>query len=401
MVYRQGIMTKLRSSKWPLFALAAGVVVLALAGLALLGAYFFLSRQPDAQSGWVDPVAAAQNEAVAPDLAVLTLAGEPDERIIRAALDAGEVETAYVTLANSVLLPDNLRSGSWLLLASHYQQRDPARAAVGYQAALDLAALGPALSDTARADLSLQAARGYAALGKPQIARLALAQAENIARYSLVLLPAQRRTLLGQVIDAYQALGDVSAAAAIRARLDAYAAGPGITVNAGGQLLPTLRGGVVLPQPVAAALTARQQAAANLAARWLSAPSSTRETLAQALGQALKDEEVARDAFYAGADQLALPDRLALLHDKLAWLGVKYRAALGGYGVSLVPEWESQADDVHTALASTYTELINGYGQQLDTLDSVEAALARVELLRQGVLWTRSGLVSQAPPSSR
>ena len=148
----------------------------------------------------------------------------------------------------------------------------------------------------------------------------------------------------------------------------------------------------MLPQPVAAALTARQQAAAILAARWLSAPSATRETLTQALGQALKDEEVARDAFYAGSDQLALPDRLALLHDKLAWLGVKYRAARGGYGVSLVPEWESQAEDTHTALASTYTDLINGYGQQLDTLDAVEAALARVELLRQGVLWTRLGL---------
>ena len=227
-------MTKLRSSKWPLFALAAGVVLLALAGLALLGAYFFLSRQPAAESGWVDPVAAAKNEAVAPDLAVLTLAGEPDDRIIRAALDAGEVETAYATLANSVLLPDNLRSGSWLLLASQYQPSDPARAAVGYQAALDLAALGPALSDSARADLSLQAARGYAALGKMQIARLALAQAENVARYSLVLLPAQRRALLGQVIEAYQALGDASAAAVIRERLDTYAAGPGITVNAGG-----------------------------------------------------------------------------------------------------------------------------------------------------------------------
>jgi hypothetical protein len=385
-------MTKLRSSRWILIALTAGVIVLALAGLGLLGAYFFLSRQPAEDVKWVNPVAAVQSKAVAPDLAVLTLAGEPDDRIIRAALDANEVETAYATLAHSVMLPDNLRSGGWLLLARHYQQSDPARAAIGYQAALDLASLGPVLSDSARADLSLQAARGYAALGKTEIARLALAQAENIARYSLTLLPAQRRTLLGQVADAYQAQGDAASAAALRERLDAYAAGPGVTVSAGEQLLPTLRGGVVLPQAVATALAARQQAAANLSARWLSASSSSRDALAQALGQALREEDIARDAFYAGADQLALPDRLALFHDKLAWLAAKYRVALGGYGISLVPEWEARTEELHTDLANTYTELINGYGQQLDTLDAVDAARARVELLRQGVLWTRLGL---------
>jgi hypothetical protein len=219
-----------------------------------------------------------------------------------------------------------------------------------------------------------------------------LAQAENIGRYSLSLLPAQRRTLLSQVADVYRTLEDAGSASAIRERLDAYAAGPGVTMTAGAQLLPKLRGGVVLPQSVASAMAARQQAAADLAARWLSASSASREALVQALGKALTDENAARDEFYAGADKLALPDRLALLHDKLAWLAVKYRAAQGGYGISLVPDWETQTEEIRTALANTYTELINGYGQQLDTLDAAEAAQARVELLRQGVLWSRLGL---------
>ena len=93
---------------------------------------------------------------------------------------------------------------------------------------------------------------------------------------------------------------------------------------------------------------------------------------------------------------MSLADRLALLHDKLAWYVVKYRVAQRGYGVSLVPEWEAQVTDIATALSSTYTELINGYGQQLDTLDATEAVQARVELLRQGVLWTRLGLFPDA-----
>lgn len=385
-------MKKLRSPNWLLVALVVGVIVLVLAGVALLGAYFVLSRQQATDDDWVNPVGAVQGKSVAPDLAILTLAGEPDDRIIRAALDAGEVETAYATLAHSVLLPDNLRSGGWLLLGKEYQQRDPARAEVGYQVALDLAVLGPSLGDMARADLSLQVARGYAALGKAQIARLALAQAENVGRFSLSLLPAQRRVLLGQVADLYQTLGDPGSARAIRERMEAYAAGPGVTIPGGTQLLPTLRGGVVLPEAVTAAIAARQRAAADLAARWLSASSASRHTLAQALGKALLDEDAVRAEFYAGADNLALPGRLALLHDKLAWLAVKYRAALGGYGVSLVPDWEAQTEEIRTALANIYTELINGYGQQLDTLDALEAALARVELLRQGVLWSRLGL---------
>jgi hypothetical protein len=369
------------------------MIVLALAGVALLVAYFLLARQPAPTSGgWINPVAAVQEEAVAPDLAVLPLAGEPDDRVVRAAIDAGELETAYATLANSMLLPDNVRSGSWLLLSRQYQGKEPERAVIAYQAALDLASLGPSLSDMGRADLSLQAARGFAALDKPKIARLALAQAENIARYSVTLLPAQRRALLGQVADAFQVLGDAQAARSLREQLDTYAAGPGITLSAAAQYLPTLRGGVVLPEAVVSAMAARQGAAADLAARWLSVSGSGRDTLAQALGQALLSEDAARDEFYLGADQMALADRLALLHDKLAWLAVKYRVAQRGYGVSLVPEWEAQVDDIAAALSTAYTELINGYGQQLDTLDATEAVQARVELLRQGVLWSRLGL---------
>ncbi len=385
-------MKRLRSPNWLLVALVVGVIVLALVGVALLGTYFILSRQHATDAGWVNPVEAVQGTAVAPDLAILTLAGEPDDRIIRAALDSREPETAYATLAHSTLLPDNLRSGGWLLLARNYQQQDPARAEIGYQVALDLAALGPNLGDMSRADLSLQAARGYAALGKSQIARLALAQAENIGRYSLSLLPAQRRALLNQVADVYQVLADAASARTIRERIEAYAAGPGVTVPSGESLLSTLRGGVVLPQSVASAMAARQQAAADLAARWLSSSSGSRETLTQALGKALTDEDAAREEFYAGADTLPLSDRLVLLHDKLAWLAVKYRAAQGGYGISLVPDWETQVEEIRTTLASTYTELINGYGEQLDTLDASEAAQARVELLRQGVLWSRLGL---------
>ncbi len=383
-------MTRTGKSRWLIAGLVAGFVLLALVGAALLGAYLYLSRQSQPEVGWVNPVESVRGEAVAPDLAALTLAGETDERVFRAALDAGEKETAYATLAYSLLMPDNVRGGHWLLLGPYSQEGMPERATVCYQVALDLAALSPALSDSARADLSLQAARGYSRLGESQAARLALAQVENIARYGLELLPAQRRAVLAQLADAYRALGDGAAAASLRREPDAI--GPGVAVEPRPLLLPTLRGSVVLPAEVTAAIVARQAAAAELAAGWFSADEDRRAELARQLGDALREEDRVRAGFYATAEDLPTADRLALLHDQVTWLTVKYRVARGDLGTSLVPEWEGQVLEVRKALAEGYTRLINGYGQQVGTLDAADAAQARVELLRQGVLWIRLGL---------
>jgi hypothetical protein len=382
-----------KSNRWFYF-LIAGLVLLTLVGLALLGAYFLTNQaRPAAVThGWVNPLEAVHSSAVAPDMAVLPLAGYADERAVDAALDAGELDTAYTTLAYSTLTPDALRIGRWLLLAQRLQASDPQRAAIAYQTALDQSALAAGLNDVARADASLQIARGLAVLGDSTASRLALAQAENIARYSLTLLPAQRRNLLQQVANGYQAAGDAQTAAAIRAKLDSASAGPGIKVEPAAPLLPTLRGSVVLSAQVTEALAARQRAAANLANGWLKAAPGERKNLAAALGQALETEDTARADFYTGAAKLSTADKLALMHDKVSWLTVKYEVARGVYGTSLVPGWEKQAEDIRTQLASAYTDLINGYGQQLDTLSAGDATLGRVELLRQGVLWTRLGL---------
>jgi hypothetical protein len=390
--YAPGPARSVGSTRWRQVGLLIAVVILAVAGLVLLGTYFYLSRQTPAVTGWADPQAGIKASAIAPDIAVLTLAGEPDERIIRAALDAGERETANATLAYSVLLPDTVRSGQWQVLANAYQATDPARAGAAYLAVADLAALGPTLGDPARADISLQAARGFAAVDRAWLAPLLIAQAENIARHSPTLLPAQRRDLLNQVAGAYERLGQVDAARTIRDNITAYSAGPGLLVGRTEPLLPSLRGTVVLPADVIAAMSARQQAAAAMAARWLGADPSERTSLAGTLGKALEQEDAARSALYSSAGSLSLADSLALLHDGINWLTIKLRVARGAFGTSLVPAWETQADAIATELAQAYTDLINGYGRQLDTLDPVDALAARVELLRQGVLWVRLGL---------
>jgi hypothetical protein len=390
---RTSDMRSLSESNRLILGLAAGVVVLLFLGGVLLGAYFYLSRQSKADLGWVSPLDSVAGESVAPDLAALSLAGESDERIFRAALDAGEKETAFASLAYSLLMPDNIRGGHWLLLVPYCRQSGGQRVAACDQAALDLAALSPALSDAARADLSLQAARGFSELGQLQPARMALAQVETIARYSLSLLPAQRRAVLSQLVEAYRFSGDSQSAASMQKLLSEGGSGPGLSVETTGTSLADLRGSVVLPASVADAVVARQQAAAQVAAKWFQADKSARSQLAGRLGDALREEERVRSEFYASAADLSPEDRLALLHDQVAWLTTRYRVARGDYGVSLVPEWEDKVEDVRAALVGAYTELINGYGRQIDTLSAADAARVRVELLRQAILWSRLGLL--------
>jgi hypothetical protein len=386
-------MRSLSKSNRLIFGLAAGVIVLVILGGVLLGAYLYLSRQSQADVGWVSPLDSVVGEKVAPDLAALSLAGELDERVFRAALDADEKETAFASLAYSLLIPDNIRGGHWLLLAPYCRQDGGQRASVCYQAALDLAALSPNLSDAARADLSLQAARGYADLGKSKSARMALAQVETIARYGLSLLPAQRREVLSRLVEAYRSLGDNQSAASVQMLLGEGGANPGIAVDTSGASLADLRGSVVLPSSVVEKVAVRQQAAAQVAAKWFQAGEAARDELARRLGDALIEEDRARSEFYSAASGLPTADRLALLHDQVAWLTIKYRAARGDYGVSLVSAWEDNVEEVRTALTEAYTELINGYGRRIDTLDPTDASRVRVELLRQGVLWSRLGLL--------
>jgi hypothetical protein len=222
---------------------------------------------------------------------------------------------------------------------------------------------------------------------------LALAQVENIARYSLSLLPAQRREVLGKLIEEYRSSGDSQAVASVQKLLGEASVGPGITAAATGATLADLRGSVVLPDAVANAIVRRQQAAARVAAEWFQADEGARSALAGGLKDALLEEDRVRSEFYSAASGLPPADRLALLHDQIAWLTAKYRVARGDYGASFVPEWEQKVDEVRAALAEAYTRLINGYGQQIDTLGSADASQLRVELLRQGVLWSRLGLL--------
>ncbi|HEX9115095.1 MAG TPA: hypothetical protein VGA61_03440, partial [Anaerolineae bacterium] len=195
-----------------------------------------------------------------------------------------------------------------------------------------------------------------------------------------------------QVVNGYRSLGDTQAATSLLGQLATASQGPGTKPSASIDILGQLRGSVVLPARVVAATQARQAAAAALAARWLTADTAARLSLATGLGDALRAEDVARTDFYAGLSALSEANQLSMQHDRVAWLTVKVRVARGGYGTTLVPDWEGQASQIGADLAAAYTDLINAYGRRLAALEPGMADQGRMQLLQQGLLWVRLGL---------
>jgi hypothetical protein len=81
-----------------------------------------------------------------------------------------------------------------------------------------------------------------------------------------------------------------------------------------------------------------------------------------------------------------------MMHDRVAWLTLKYRVARGDFNTSLVSDWDSRADEIGSELSAAYTDLINAYGRQLDTLDAAASTQGSMQLLQQALLWVRLGL---------
>jgi len=83
----------------------------------------------------------------------------------------------------------------------------------------------------------------------------------------------------------------------------------------------------------------------------------------QALAQALVAEDAAKLELYH--QELAATSqpgrRIAVLWAMIRWLTLKYKVALGGFGLSLVPEWEAQAATIQSTLSVAYEELFFAY----------------------------------------
>jgi hypothetical protein len=393
--------------KWLFFILVSGFLIFVLAGIVAFGAYFFTSRREVSLSSWSDPIAHVETEKVMPALALLPLAGVPPSEAFSQALEMGELESAYAILAFSLDLSERERVGSLLLLARRYAEAENAtKAKLCYRQASTIATLSPVLSDFTRADAYLQIGSGLANLREQGEAELNYDQAHTIALYSPYLKKAHQKSILDKLVSAYEAIGENQKAEQTLNQSTALdleqsdSTEPESADQDKEFLLGRPKEPTLIPQEVTEAEAARREAAHNLSDYLLSTLKQPPENLVVNLAQALRDEDESRLRFYntEPAPPPMLLEKVAMAWHKVRWLTVKYQVASGGYGLSLVPEWEAQGAEIQSELSKAYEDLYALYGEQVIALPEAGAIdRAWVEVLRQEIEVGRLGLYPNYP----
>jgi hypothetical protein len=388
--------------KWWLIVLAVAIVVLAVVGVASLGAFFLTREQPFAVPAWQDPLTLVNADGIDAALAVGGLGGVPDSDLVATALAQARADTAFAGLVFSSSIGDQESAGDFLLLAKRYRSDNQSPQAVTcYRLAGTIATLSPDLPDTMRADTFALAGEGLAELKQFGLAQLYFDQAYNVATASPYLQPATRRTLFERLHRGYQAIGDRERA---RASLDQGAQPfPPVTMTETPPVLPVAEP-PLMSQEVQQAEAARWQAAQRLAKLLVERGGKATPEAITTLGGALITEDQTKlpylDSQLAGTPQLST--QISIVRARINWLSIKYRVARRGYGISLVPEWEAQADQIRADLTKSYELLFALYADLIVAMpDAAQIELATEEALRREILAGTVGRYPNYPADQR
>jgi hypothetical protein len=347
---------------WILLAVVAVFFIV----VAASAAFFLFLRQREAASfGWQDPVGAVAPDKIASDLAVYPLAGALEVETIDAALSNGELETAYAALVFAPDLADSQRIGRLILLGRRFGEAgDSEKAGLSYQQVFEIAILSPGLSDPARADALLGAGRGWTDLGSRSQAQGAYDQVYLIATRSPHLHMAHRRDLLVELEGAYAELGEAVQSDAARQQIIELDQGVGLQPPRQPDKSPDLpRGTNVVSSPEVGALEEGRRQAAYALLQSLEAGGEAPPAQVNALAQALQAEDTAKLTLYRQELEATaqLGRRIDIHWQIIRWLTLKSRIAMKGFGLSLVPEWESQAANIQSILSKAYEDLYFDY----------------------------------------
>jgi len=389
-------------NKWSVLALSTLAVTLILVGAALLG-YFFLGRkQPFDVPQWKDPMTLVQADTIDPALAVTGLGGVSDRDLVAQALSESRLGTAFAILVFSPGIEDRESAGDLLLLASRYREDDRSREAIeGYRLAGTIATLSPDLPDTVRADTFILAGEGLAELEEYGLAQLYLDQAYNIGTVSAYVQPAIRRTLFQRLFHAYQAIGDKERARdSLEKSADTFST---VAVPDPPSLLPTAEP-PALPADVQQAEAARWEAAQELAAMLVARGGNAPHEAITNLGNALVTEDAVRTPYFDGmlSQTPQVSTQISIIQARIDWLAIKYQVARQGYGISLVPEWETDAEAIRAELTKSYELLFALYADLIVAMpDADQIQIASEEIVRREILAGELGRYPNYPKQQR
>jgi hypothetical protein len=383
---------------WIERGLLFGFFLLLLLGISALIAFLFLMRTP-AEPEILSPLDALQTEQISPSLALQELAGDPASALGYQALQAGELATAQAIALFDTQQMGTTRAAFNSQLARRLQdERQSGSTAVAQQMLRALAVLDPAIPPFERSQLLTQAAAGFLALDAPDAALDAADQAMLVGARTPDFLPAQRQ----QIFEDLQPIAAELDAEPFTAQLADLTRNPFLTPT-GILITPqlfVLTEAVAYDQPLQDAIAARQQATRQLAERIRFTNGADIGPEQEALGALLLQEERMRQEFYARteAEVLAPGQQLWLQLDRRAWLSLKTRIAMGGFGLSLVPEWEMAVNALQQELAQNAGAVDVAAKAVAVALDEpAQQAMLQVEILQWLALQAELGLFPNAP----
>ena len=386
------------------FILLGAAALLFCFGVGALALNFWGPRSAAVDtSKWVTPQEQVEAKKINPAVALGILAGTTDTGSVDDLLAAGDFDGAFAQIAYSTEFSDANRVGTLLLLGDRYAAgKQTAKAVWMYQYAVFLATVSPLPSDLSRVQTLLEASQGLKGLGMEANARAALDQAYLIVQNSFALPRDTRADLYEQISRAYRTFNATKLADQARSQ-----AAESATLTEEDAINLSRRPFRIQPTnpPEDAKVTESMEARTNAARELLDAlnlnppqtPADMPEDLIRALGDALYQEDGLRADYYVTQyDQAAdASAQLGVLREKLRWLSLKYRVARLGFGLSLVHDWETEADNIKQDLNDTYAEYLAITEQQASNLENAgEASRSTEDVLRSALVAGRWGLYS-------
>ena len=370
-------------------------------------------RRATASMGWRDPAESLEAATIAPDLALLSLAGVADHHVLALSLEKGELETTCAVLVFGVDLTDKQRMNHWLWLAFRYQETGQiTRAAQAYRLAGSGAILSPDLPDMLRTETLLAVGLQLLALQDKPGARFYLSQAALISAHAPLFTAYHQRSLLERLVPAVVSADGKRADWAPLAKVVKSGMGrpgtvnaPGTVESAGSRAITsdrdaTLIGMRVARQTAAAALLEAISATNNGTGSIELEPrradsSSAEEKARETLRQTLFSEDRAVDQLLAHSEGMPEVGR-DTQETAVRWLLLKRRIAEGGFGTGLMPEWESDRESINTALNAAWTGWLTHQAAPADAAFAGAFQGLATSTVRQAIMAAHWGLYPNA-----
>jgi hypothetical protein len=400
-----------------LILIVSTLTVLMFILLATVGIFFFTTQsgttQLAVQSSIMgkNPLSVIAVSEIDPALALASLGGVSEADVIVEAIRKGRPETALAGLLYRPTLTDKESAGNFLLLAAAYTANgNHQKAFFSYQMAGLIATLSPNLPDTIRTDVFLEVGEKLIQLSEPEQAKFYLDQAFLLAAKSPFLQAAHRRLVFEKLQKGYITLNEqyntLEARELARQSLNLMAKPSSSALDPEKQIfiLPQTSEALVLPQVIQEAEATRwsraQELAALLVERGGNAPQKAKDDLKNALIAEDEQKLPFYDSELAAATQIS--KQIDITMAKIDWLATKYRIARQAYGLSIVPEWEAQAEQIRTDLTKTYETLFALYADLIIALPEIsQIDKATEEKLRREILAGELGRYPNYPEEQR